>query len=171
MIWNDRFLALFDRCVAEYRDGNRDFATYYRPDDLAFLDSIGYRPREFFDFVEDFCDEGDPTPATALLVASARRDYFLVIQEGERSGKLLTRDELPTFGDELHGIPYLPRILAKARAKLRGELDPDIMFGCGGDRKFLRDHGFIHPADFLRHVWAAHDDDELVAEWVRHYGK
>jgi hypothetical protein len=172
MTWNERFLALFDRCVAVYRGGNRDFTTYYGQPEFAFLDSIGYKPREFFDFVEDFCEESDPSPSTALLIAAVRRDYFLVIQEGELSPRpLVTRDQLPTFGDELHGIAYLPRILAKARAKLRGELDPDVMFGCGGDRKFLRDHGDIHPADFLRYVWAAHDDDELIAHWVKSGGK
>lgn len=167
MTWNDRFLELFDRCVAEYRNGNLDFTTYYGGGDLSFLASIGHKPREFFDFVEDFCEENEPSISTALLVAAARRDYFLVIQEGVTSTTVLTRDELPTFGDELDGIPYLPRILAKARAKLRGELDPDIMFGCGGDRKFLRDFGNIHPADFLRHVWASHDNTKLISDWLR----
>lgn len=167
MPWNDRFLALFDRCCALYRGGNEDFASYYSADDLAFLGTIGYKPREFFDFVEDLCGEGEPTATTALLIAAARRDYFMVVQKGVTSDKVIGRDELPTFGDELEGMHYLPRILTKARAKLRGELDPDLMFGCGGDRKFLRDHGDIPPADFLRHVWAAGDDDAAVAQWVR----
>lgn len=167
MIWNDYFLTLFDSCCATYRTGARDPDRYYTGEDLAFLSTIGYRPREFFDFVEDFCDEGAPTPSTALLVAAVRRDYFLTVQKGVTSEKTLTRDELPTFGDELDGFAYLPRILAKARAKLRGELDPDIMFGCGGDRKFLRTHGGIHPADFLRHVWAAGENDHKLAAWVK----
>lgn len=165
--WNDTFLALFERCATAYRGGNRDFTTYYQPEDLAFLSGIGHRPREFFDFVEDHCDEGDPSVSTALLVATVRRDYFLNEQHGLPStGRLLTRDDVPTFGDTLEGIAYLPRILAKARAKLRGELDPDLMFGCGGDRHFLRKHGGIHPADFLRRVWAAGDDDQALAAWV-----
>jgi hypothetical protein len=40
------------------------------------------------------------------------------------------------------------------------------MFGCGGDRNFLKKHGDIHPADFLRQVWAAGDDDPQLAAWV-----
>ena len=164
--WNDTFLALFDRCVARYRSGDQDYENYYSPEDLAFLDSIGCRPREFFDFVEDFCDEGTPSPATALLVAAVRRDYFHVVMNGEKREPALNRDNIPTFGDELAGMAYLPRILAKARGKLRGELDPDLMFGCGGDRKFLRDHGGIHPADFLRQVWAAGEDDGKVVAWL-----
>jgi hypothetical protein len=129
--------------------------------------SLAFRPpREFFDFIEDFCDEGEPSPASALLIAAVRRDYFLHEQRGEASEVQLTRDDIPTFGDELAGIPYLPRILAKARAKLRGELDPDLMFGCGGDRHFLKKHGDIHPADFLRLVWMAGDDDHDLADAV-----
>ncbi|MCX6865247.1 MAG: DUF5069 domain-containing protein [Verrucomicrobia bacterium] len=135
MPWNDTFLELFDRCVTVYRGGNRDFEScYYTPADRAFLAEIGYQTREFFDFVEDFCDEGIPSATTAMLIAA------------------------------------LPRILAKARAKLRGELDPDLMFGCGGDRRFLEKHGDIHPADFLRRVWAAGNDDGKLATWVAAQG-
>lgn len=166
MTWNDRFLVLFDRCVATYRSGNRDFETYYTPADRLFLAEIGHQTREFFDFVEDFCDDGEPSASTALLIAAARRDYFLTVQKGGPGGRLLTRDDLPTFGDDLAGIAYLPRILAKARAKLRGELDPDLMYGCGGDRNFLKNQGIIHPADFLRRVWATGDDDQKLAAWV-----
>lgn len=167
MTWNDTFLALFDRCLALYQSGNRDFESYYSKEELTFLASIGYQPREFFDFIEDFAEEQTPTPSTALLVAAVRRDYFLVVQASQPSSKRLTRDALPTFGDTIGEIAYLPRLLAKAKAKLRGELDPDIMYGCGGDRKFLQDHGNLHPADFLRHVWAAEGDDARIVSLVK----
>jgi hypothetical protein len=165
--WNDTFLSLFDRCVTAYRAGDTDFRNYYRAEDLAFFRGIGCREREFFDFVEDFCEDNAPSPSTALLVAAVRRDYFLNEQNATPwDGPLLTREVVPSFGEALHGIAYLPRILAKARAKLRGALDPDLMFGCGGDRNFLRKHGNLHPADFLRAVWTAGDDDARVADWV-----
>lgn len=166
MTWDDTFLTLFDRCVAAYRGGNHDFETYYTPEDLAFLASIGCQIREFFDFVEDFCEDGIPSPSTALLIAAARRDYFLNVQKGAPGTRILTRNDVPTFGEQLEGFAYLPRIIAKARAKLRGELDPDLMFGCGGDRNFLKKNGDIHPADFLRHVWAAGENDQKLAAWV-----
>lgn len=167
MTWNDQFLALFDRCVATYQSGNTDFETYYTPDDLAFLASIGYKKREFFDFVEDFCEESVPSASTALLIAAARRDYFLTVQKGASSDKVLTRDDVPSFGEELEGLAYFPRILAKAQAKLRGELDPDLMFGCGGDRNFLSKNGDLHPADFLRHVWAEGENPAKLAAWIK----
>ena len=141
--------------------------SYYSPEDLDFLASIGYKPRELFDFVEDLADESVPAQSTALLGAGVRRDYFLTIQKGETSAKQISREDVPSFGEEFDGIAYLPRIIAKAEAKLRGELDPDMMFGCGGDRKFLRENGDIHPADFLRHVWAAAGDASKVADFVK----
>ena len=167
MTWNDQFLDLFDRCSEKYRSGNKDFNSYYQPADLTFLASIGYKPRELFDFVEDLADEGNPSRSTALLVAAVRRDYFLTMQDSQHSTLEITSKDLPTFGDELDGMRYLPRILKKARHKLRGELDPDIMFGCGGDRNFLSSHGDIHPADFLRNVWAAGDDDAKIVAYLR----
>lgn len=167
MTWNDHFLELFERCVKRYKNGDKEFTGYYDDEDKALLEDIGYRSREFFDFVEDHCDEGTPSPSTALLVAGVRRDYFEVEMKRAFRKPSVTRDNIPTFGDHLDGIHYLPRILAKARAKLRGELDPDLMFGCGGDRKFLRENGKIHPADFLRRVWAAGDDDAKLVAWLK----
>jgi len=167
MPWDKRFLDLFERCSIRYAAGDRDWSDYYGAEDLALLSSIGYRQREFFDFAEDFGDDGDPLPSTSLLVASVRRDYFLTEQDGITSTKVLSPSDLPTFGDAIAGIHYLPRIVAKARAKLRGELDPDIMFCCGGDRKFFREHGGIHPADFLRKVWQAGENDMKIVEFVR----
>lgn len=167
MTWNDRFTALFERVADAYRKGDFDYETGYTAEEVAFLESIGYRKRELFDFVEDFVDEGEPSPGTALLVAAVRRDHFLVEQKGKAGGVAVTRDELPSFGEELGGLTYLPRILVKARAKLRGELDPEIMYGCGGDRNFLAKNGGIHPADFLRHVWASGGDDSKVLSWIK----
>lgn len=164
--WNNHFLDLFARSEKRYRDGDTDYEGYYNGADQSLLASIGYRPREFFDFIEDYCEEGGPSPSTALLIASVRRDFFKVVMRGQTAEPVVTHDTIPARPEELDGFPYLPRILAKARGKLRGELDPDLMFGCGGDRDFLDEHG-LHPADFLRQVWAAEDDDAKVAAWVR----
>ena len=68
-------------------------------------------------------------------------------------------------GGKLGDIAWLPRIIIKAKAKLRGELHPDIMFCCQGDMNFLSNHD-IHPADFLRVVWAANDDDEKILDYI-----
>ncbi len=165
MNWDLRFTTLFDKCLQLHRSGDVDYTGYYQPDDCVLLDEIGYAPREFFDFVEDCSAEGEPALSTALLIAAVRRDYFLVVQKGVRSSYRLAGESLPGVGEALGGLRWLPRILAKARAKLRGELDPDMMYGCGGDRHFLAKH-HLHAADFLRAVWAAGDDDQKVLSWI-----
>jgi hypothetical protein len=167
-LWAATFGEVFVYCCDSYEEGTKDHEEWFDEEDLVFLASIGCKPREIFDFVEDCCaGEGDePTPETALLVAAVRRDYFLVEQKGKVSDKLVLSSDLPAKTAELEGIVWLPRIIAKAKAKLRGEMEPDIMFGCGGDRAFLSKHK-IHPADFLRVVWAAKGDDSKVLQYVK----
>lgn len=164
--WETTFLQLFDSVLVQHRSGrfrwDRDFASQ----DLAFLRSIGHQPRELFDFVEDYAADGEPSPASALLIAAVRRDYFRTVQHGIPSERRIDPADLSPKRAELAGIPWLPRILEKAEAKLRGELDPEIMYGCGGDRAFLREHD-VHPADFLRIVWAARGDQRKVLDLLR----
>ncbi len=99
-------------------------------------------------------------------MAAARRDHFLVEQKGVASTNTVSPSALPAKTAEMEGIGWLPRIIAKATAKLRGEMDPDTMFGCGGDRAFLSRH-HLHPADFLRVVWAARGDSGKVLAFVK----
>jgi hypothetical protein len=166
--WAEYFGELFVDCCEACEEGNKDFDKWFEPEGLAFLKSIGASPREIFDYVEDCVNaEGsEPTPETALLVASVRRDYFRVMQKGVESTKVVKPADLPAKTDAMEGIVWLPRIIAKAEAKLRGEMDPDIMFGCGGDRAFLSEHN-IHPADFLREVWAAQGDQQRILAYVK----
>lgn len=131
-----------------------------------FLDSLGATPQEIFDFVEDTFHGGEPGFETTLLITATRREYFLGVQKGQRSGRVIDMDKLPPKSAELGGIEWLPRIIAKAKAKLRGEMPAELMYSCGGDRAFLREHG-IHAADFLREVWAAGDDNERILDFVR----
>lgn len=165
--WATQFRDLFDRCVDKYKRGDARYDGWFGKADLEFLAAIGYRQRELFDFVEDHCNEDDePSKETALLIAAVRRDYFLVEQKGVPSTKIVNPSELPPKPAEMDGIPWLPRIIVKAEAKLRGEMDPDTMFGCGGDRAFCSRH-HIHPADFLRVVWAARGDKDRVLQFVK----
>ena len=164
--WENSFLEIFESCSERYRAGMRDPDALYSTDELAFLKSIGYKPREFFDFIEDYIEESEPIPITAVLIASVRRNFFLSEQTAQPSTHEVSPDELPPRDAELEGIRWLPRIITKARAKLRGELHPDIMYACGGDRNFLKKHD-IHPADFLHFIWVAGEDNGTIADYVR----
>ena len=166
--WDTTFRELFERCAKLHRGGDTSGAKWFSAADQAFLEGIGCTTQEFFDFVDDHCRYGaaGPTLETALLVAAVRRDYFRVIQNGRRTGKVVPPGELPPKAAAVAGMPWLPRLIVKARAKLQGEMDPDTMFGCGGDRAFFEQHK-LHPADFLRVTWAAGDDDRKIIEWVK----
>lgn len=161
--WPERFRAVFAEGVKRYRAGRRGAAGFFDADQLECLASIGCGDQELYDYVEDYCHGGDPSFETVLLVTAARREYFLERQGGRWSDAVRSVGSFPAKTDELDGIAWLPRIITKARAKLRGELPPELMYGCGGDRPFLRRHG-IHLADFLRMVEDAGDDDHRIAE-------
>lgn len=118
---------------------------------------------ELYDFAED---RASLDWETALLIASARRDYFLVVQQRQWSANRVVVEKLPPKTAELDGIAWLPRLMAKAEGRLRGELPPDLMYCCGGDRRFFENYN-VHPADFLREVWSADGDSARILEYVR----
>lgn len=166
--WNDTFYDLFREAVGRYHEDRRSVDGFFTDKEIIFLSSIGCRTREFYEFVESYARSGLPSPTTALLIAAVRRDFFMTIQHGQfYQGKPVIGYDLPGFGDEVSGLPYLPRIIAKARAKLVGSMGDDIMYGCENDRRFLMEHGGIHPADFLRVVWAAGESEPKIFDYVR----
>jgi hypothetical protein len=88
------------------------------------------------------------------------------VQKSSFSGRRISMADLPSKDAEVEGIGWLPRLIPKAEAKLRGEMPPDLMFGCGGDRKFFRTHQ-IDPAEFLRQVWKADGEEKEIVAWVK----
>jgi hypothetical protein len=72
---------------------------------------------------------------------------------------------MPGKGDAVRDIEWLPRLIPKAKAKLRGELPESLMYCCGGDRNFFKAHD-IFPAEFLSLVWRNEHDDKVIVEWV-----
>ena len=164
--WERRFSRLFQSAVEKYRQGHQQAAGLVDEKGLKFLASIGHAEQEFFDFVEDFAKAGEPTLETALRIASVRRDYFLKEQNGASSPRRISMDDLPPKDAEIEGIAWLPRIIPKAGAKLRGEMPPDLMYCCGGDRKFFKTHR-LDAAKFLRKVWSAHGNPAEIVAWVK----
>ncbi len=165
--WTSQIKPLYDKALALYQAGHRDPQTLFDPQEVERLKEIGASAMEFYDFAED-ADSLDWE--TALLILSVRRDYFLVMQKGVPSARRLTLADFPAKTAELDGIPWLPRIIQKALGRLRGELPLDLMYCCGGDRAFLRQFD-LHPADFLREVWATAGDEQRVLSYVKRGGK
>ena len=164
--WATTFREVFEEGQEAFRNGRQTAEAMFDESQCEFLSEIGATPQEIFDFVEDNHYGGDPGFETVVLITGVRREYFLGVQKAQRSTRVIDMDKLPPKAAKLDGVEWLPRIIEKARAKLRGEMPPDLMYDCGGDRAFLREHG-IHPADFLREVWAAGNDINRIVNFVK----
>ncbi len=134
--------------------------------DLEFLAGIGCTAQELFDFVDDALLYEDIDFETVREVTAIRRDYFLTVMQGKSTGKVVPMSELPAKSAAVDGIEWLPRLIVKARLKLRGEMNPDLMYGCGGDRPFLRSHRMTLP-QFLQLVRDKGDDDRAIIDAVK----
>jgi hypothetical protein len=165
-----KFRAVYDRAIASYGAGAREASKLLSADDVRWLESIGSRAQDLFDYAEDAANYSEPDYDTALLVQTVRRDYFLNAQGGKASRTVLDEAKMPAKTDAVRGIEWLPRIIPKTKAKLRGELPQSLMYGCGGDRRFFKTHD-IHPAEFLRVVWANENHDAAIIDWVEKRSK
>jgi hypothetical protein len=164
---NDTLLLqkIWESAVRQYREGKRGSANYFSAEERGWLDTLGLTVQEVYDFAEDFAQGGEPDWPAFQAIHEVRKEYFDTVQKGRRSTAQLDPATLPAKDAQVRGIRWLPRLIPKAKAKLRGELHPDIMYSCGGDRRFLREHG-IPAAEFLRVVWQNENDDHAVVEWV-----
>lgn len=164
--WQRKFRAVYDLGVAAWSKGNRTPQTMFDSEDTAFLESIGCTAQELFDFVDDAQGWGEPDFDSVLAVQGIRRDYFLDEMEGKWTGHVASMEDLPPKRQAVDGIEWLPRIIQKARIKLRGEMPEDLMYGCGGDRPFL-DEMNMTLAEFLKLVWDSGDDDRRIIDAVK----
>lgn len=166
----DRFHALYDKACALYLSGQRGAGTYFTPAEQAFLAANGLTAQNLYDYAEDDTGGGGPGWDKALAIEMVRRDYFLNVQGGKPSKHVLDEAKMPAKTDAIKGIEWLPRIIPKTKAKLRGELPPSLMYCCGGDRRFFQQHD-IHPAEFLTLVWRHEHQDAVIVDWVAHRSK
>ena len=164
--WKSEFRGVWDRGVAAWKIGRREPQTMFDPRDVSFLAALGCSAQELFDFVDDTQRYGEPDFDTSLAVAAIRRDYFLSVMQGKPSGHVATMESLPAKTADVDGIAWLPRLIAKARLKLRGEMPDDLMYGCAGDRPFLREMNMDLPG-FLQLTRDAGDDDLRIIDAVK----
>ena len=161
----DKFRSLYDKAVKLYAAGRSDKATYFTGGEQAYLATNGIGVQAMYDYAEDHNNGGEPGYDRALAIETIRRDYFLNAQLGRASTQVLDAERMPAKTDAVKGIEWLPRIIPKTKAKLRGELPDTLMYCCGGDRRFFKQHD-IHPAEFLSLVWRNLDHDAAIIDWV-----
>ena len=164
--WRDQFEEVYRRAEKAYASGETTPQVMFNGADQAFLESIGATAQEIFDYVEDASYGGDPSFEDVLEVTAIREAYFRDVMGSQFPGELIREASLPRKTDAVEGIPWLPRIIEKARAKLRGALPPELMYGCGGDRPFLRRAGISLP-EFLALVRDAGADDEAIVRFYK----
>lgn len=164
--WQTQFRQTYDRGVAAWREGRDSPATMFTAEDAGFLATIGCTPQELFDFVDDGQGYGEPDFATALAVAAIRRDHFLNVLHGRSAGQRISIEDLPAKTAAVDGIVWLPRLIEKARAKLRGEMPDELMYGCGGDRQCFREIKMTMPA-FLELVRDSGEDTRRIIDTVK----
>ena len=160
-----KFRALYDQAVARFAAGNRGAGSFCTAEETAFLSANGLTAQHLYDYAEDHNNYGEPGPDNAVTIECLRRDYFLNVQNGHLSALVLDAAKLPAKSAAVRGIEWLPRLIPKAKAKLRGELPDTLMYCCGGDRGFFSQHD-IMPAEFLALVWRHEQNDEAVVDWV-----
>ena len=164
--WKSEFQNVWERGVAAWQVGRRSPRKMFTAEDAAFLAKIGCTAQELFDFVDDHLRYGDFEYDTVLAVTEIRRRYFLEVMSGQAFGRIVPMSEMPPKTAAADGISWLPRLIAKARIKLRGEMDPDLMYGCAGDRPFLLKHHMTLP-EFLQLVWDKGEDDRGIVDAVK----
>lgn len=160
------FRAIYDHALALFAQGRRGAGTFFDAAQNAWLSANGITAQNIYDYVEDHSNYGEPGFEHALGIELVRRDYFLNVQKGRPSAVVADPDTWPAKTAAVHGIEWLPRILPKVRAKLRGELPETLMYGCGGDRRFFKAHDIL-PAEFLALAWRHEGDDEAIIAWLR----
>lgn len=156
---------IWESARSKHESGHRDPANYFTVKELEELASLGLNTMDVYDYVDDFESGGEPDFSTFLMICEARRDYFITEQNARPSDNRLDNESLPAKTEEIEGIAWLPRLMPKALAKLRGELPPETMYCCSGDRRFFKEHD-IHPAEFLRATWAYEEDPDGLVQWV-----
>lgn len=161
-----KFRALYDQAVKRYAAGQRGADTFFAPEGKAWLAAHGLTPQYVYDYAEDHVNHaGEPGCDHALAIEMVRRDYFLNVQGGKPSPAVLDETRMPAKTDAVRGIAWLPRLIPKTKAKLRGELPASLMYCCGGDRKFFKEHDIL-PAEFLSLVWRHENNDAAIIDWV-----
>ena len=164
--WKARFRELYHSAQERYRAGRTTTTTIFEPDEVYFLATIGCSSRELFDFVEDSINWDDVEYDQVEGVTELRRDHFVNTLRSESAMTKIDPDKIPAKTDEVDGIAWLPRLIVKGRAKLAGQLPPELMYGCGGDRPFLRERN-SNLVDFLRVTLEAGDNDRVIIDYIK----
>jgi len=161
-----RLKEIHRKAVSAYQAGDREADKLVPVSDIEFLATLGVSSQVLIDYAEDFARYREPECATFLRVVEIRSDYFRNVQKGSPAERIVQEPELPLKADKCDGIAWLPRITQKARCFLEGTLCSEVMYGCSGDRAFLRKFLLTLPG-FLEKVRDSGEDTAKLLDYVR----
>ncbi len=162
---NNELDQLYDKASAIYRSGCRQPLQILPAGDLGTLANFGISAQFLYDAVDDLARYGAPDKAVFMDLAKMRADYFQTMLQGRLPSRILQESELPPKSAEFQGVSWLPRIICKAQCFLEGSLCDDIMYGCAGDRSFLKKYNASLPS-FLAVVRDTHGDPSQVLRFL-----
>lgn len=158
---NNELNQLHDTATANYTAGCRSPVQILGEADLVNLAKNGLSAQFLYDVVDDFARYGEPVKAVFLELAQMRADYFRNVLGSMPAEKNVEEKELPPKSAEFQGVPWLPRIIRKAQCFREGSLCDDIMYGCAGDRAFLKRYNVSLPS-FLSLVASTQGDPARI---------
>jgi hypothetical protein len=154
---NKELAQLHDKASANYRTGCCTPSQILPAGDLDTLAKLGVSGQFLYDAVDDLARYGVPDKAVFVELAQMRSDYFHITLQGRPPSRIVQESELPPKSVEFEGVSWLPRIIRKAQCFLEGSLCDDIMYGCAGDRSFVKKYNATLPS-FLAVVRDTHGD-------------
>lgn len=162
---NSELLHLHDQASANYKAGCRTPSQILPAGGLETLAKLGVPPQFLYDAVDDLARYGEPGKDVFVELAQMRADYFQTTMHGHPPARIVQEPDLPLKSAEFQGVAWLPRIIRKAECFLEGSLCDDIMYGCAGDRSFLKKFNATLPA-FLAVVRDSHGDPSEALRYL-----
>lgn len=141
----DPLVAIHQEASRLYDSGERSPDRILSPESAVWISRHGLSLQFVFDCVDDLARYGEPSVEDFIALALQRAAFHAALPPGAAVPAILTEPELPPKAEVFDGIPWLPRIVRKAQAFLEGNLCDEIMYGCAGDRAFLKKHGLTLP--------------------------
>lgn len=140
-----QLMSLHEEAMKSYREGVRDPSRIVSPAGMETLVGFGISPVFLYDCVDDLSRYGEPAADVFVELGALRILQFRAESDAKPE---VPESELPRKSEQHCGVAWLPRIIRKAQCFLEGSLCPDVMYGCAGDRAFLKEYGATLP-DFL----------------------
>jgi hypothetical protein len=166
---NNELHQFHDQASASYKAGCRTPSQILPEAELETLAKFGITPQFLYDAVDDLARYGEPSKDVFVELAQMRAVYFQTILHGLHPARIVQERELPPKSAEFQGVAWLPRIIRKAQCFLEGSLCDEIMYGCAGDRSFLKKYNANLPA-FLTVVRDSHGDPSQALRYLTKAG-